>query len=168
MAQGNIDVDRGVQIRQIVKFDSKNRARYDADLQYGGIFVYMYKDAPGVYYDVHGNTIPKHMAALAGYPVTENAKKLKLAQASAEFRENMRKALEIESEEKKVVLAEAGDWQVLQLPMGHATVVDKATQRPVIAVTMTEADAMVFLQNLTQTEEEAKVEDEANSSKGKA
>lgn len=155
--QGKIDVDRGVQIRQIVKFDSHNRARYDADLRYGGIFVYMYKDEPGVYYDVHGNVLPVKLAENAGYPVAHNAKQLKMARATAEFKEQMRQALELEAEAERVVLAEAGDWQVLQLPMGRATVVDKATGKPVVAVTMMEAEALLFLQNLTQGDEEVNV-----------
>lgn len=159
-----IDVDRGVMMRQTVKFDKDNPNKFMPDARYGGIVVYMYKDEPGEYYDVHGNKLPEGVAKLAGFETGKYAKLKAKRRAMQQFEEKLRKELELESSEEEVILAEAGDWKVVQLPMGRAKVIDKTTGALVTAVPMGEGEAMVFLQMLTDSEAESKMEHEAGQS----
>lgn len=155
---GAIDVDRGVTMRQVVAFDSVNPSKFMPDPKFGGLTVYMYKDEPGIYYDVHGNKLPDGMAKIAGFPVDKLAKQRMKREAMTRFEQQLRAQLELETAEADVILAEDGNWQVIELPMERAKVVDKTTGEPVTAVPMPKADAILFLQLLTEAKAEANVE----------
>jgi len=157
--QGHIDVDRGVSIRQVVKFDGP---KFEPDEKYGGLTVYMYKDTPGVYFDVHGNKLPDAIAKRAGYPVERLAKARAKREAMQHFEQRLSQELAMEADEE-VILAEEGGWKVLGLPMGRAKVVDVETGEPVTAVPMLRDDALAFLAELTGTQKE--VEAAAQSEK---
>lgn len=164
MAYAAIDVDRGVSMRQIVKFDLKNPRKFEPDISYGGMFVYMYKDQPGVYYDTHGKELPEHMAKLAGFDVNKMAKARAKREAIKAFEDRLSAELAAEFDDV-VVLKEAGDWQVIAMPMDRAKIVDKETGQAVTAVPMPRADAMVLLDNLVGTAED--VEKIETKGKGK-
>lgn len=151
LAKPIIDVDRGVEMHQIVKFDKVNSHKFEPDMKYGGLTVYMYVDEPGIYYDVHGNKLPEGIAKLAGYAVDKLAKQRRKKEALAAFDEQMRKELSMEPDEESRVLAEDGDWQVVSMPGGRAKIVDKDTGRPVTAMTLAEKDAIVLLKELVNS-----------------
>lgn len=148
--QGAIDVDRGVSIRQVVKFDDKNPNKFEADVKYGGMTIYMYKDEPGKYYNVHGKEIPEGMAALAGYPVEKLAKARRKKEAMAAFTRELENQLALEMDEE-VILKEDGDWKVVAMPAGRAKIVDKETGSLVTPQPMTRKDALELLKHLTGT-----------------
>lgn len=166
MGISKIDVDRGVTMRQIVRFDKDNPHKFEADATYGGMIVYMYKDDPGKYYDVHGKPLPEGIAKKAGFPVDRHAKMRKKREAMEAFEQKLRQELAAEMDEE-VILAEAGDWKVVALPMDRAKVVDKETGEAVTAVPMPQADALALLEHLTGTAEQVK-KVEVNSAKGKS
>jgi hypothetical protein len=143
----SIDVDRGVSIRQIVKFDEKNPRKFEPDATYGGLTIYMYKNEPGVYYDVHGKKLPEALAKKAGFDTSTNAKLRKKRAAMADFEKQMAEALALEVEEEEV-LAQKGDWKVVALPMDRAKIVDVETGDTVTAVPMPRKDALMLLDNL--------------------
>lgn len=146
--QGAIDVDRGVTIRQIVKFDEKNRDKFEGDPQFGGLTVIMYKDAPGTYFDVQGRPVPEKIAEKAGFPVAKLAKARKHREKLAELDQMLRLELNLENEEE-IVMAEAGDYKVIALPMDRAKIVDKETGATVTPVPMPRSDALMLFKSLT-------------------
>lgn len=143
-----IDVDRGVELRQIVAFDKVNPSKFVPDPKYGGMSVYMYVGEPGVYYDVHGNKVPETMAELAGFETKKNAKLLKKQQAMADFNKLMDEQLAMETDEVEII-KEQGDWQVIALAAGRAKVVDKETGLPVTPTPLPRADALKLLTMLS-------------------
>lgn len=162
---GSIDIDRGVTIRQIVAFDKGNPYKFLPDAKYGGLTVYMYKDTPGVYYDVHGKELPEAIAALAGYPVDKLAKVRHKRQAMQAFENRLAQELALESEEEEVILKEDGDWKVIAMPMDRAKIVDKETGEAVTAVPMPKADALALLKQLAKTASDLnKVKEQADGS----
>lgn len=165
MATSRIDLDRGVSIRQVVRFDEGNRHKFEPDEKYGGLTVHMYKDTPGVYFDVHGNPLPDAIAKRAGFPVERLAKSRAKREAMNKFEQRLAEELALEADEE-IILAQDGNWKVVALPMERAKVVDVETGEPVTAVPMTRADALLFLQELTGTA--AEVEAAANDRKGKS
>jgi hypothetical protein len=169
LAKPVIDVDRGVTIRQIVKFDKTNQHKFEGDIKYGGLTVYMYKDEPGVYYDVHGNKVPEGIAKLAGYPIDKLAKARRRKEALLAFDEQMRQQLAMEPDEESRVLAEDGDWAVMSLPNGRAKIVDKETGASITPITLPEKDALLLLKELTNAATDTKMaaNPETPSSKGK-
>lgn len=157
-----IDIDRGVTLRQIVAFnDPANPRKFEPDINYGGMAVYMYKDEPGIYYDVHGKVIPEVLAKRAGFPTDKLAKAKRRRDAVAALEAQFRAELDAEDQDEEVVLAEAGDWKIVQLPMGRAKVVDKTNGESVTPVPMPVEAAKVLLGELTKTTVEAKVEPSA-------
>lgn len=152
--QGKIDVDRGVHMKQIVKFDEKNPNSFTPDNKYGGLMVYMYVDEPGLYYDVHGKNVAEGMAALAGFDVNKFAKARKRREALAAYDKRLEQELSLEKDEE-VILAEAGDWRVIALPLQRARVIDIETGEAVTAAPMTQADALELLKHLVGTGDEA-------------
>lgn len=166
-----IDVDRGVTIRQIVKFDKVNQAKFEPDMKYGGLTVYMYKDDPGTYYDVHGNKVPDGIAKMAGYPVDKLSKLRRKKEAMAIFEREMAKQLNMEEDEEVVILAEAGDWQVIRVSNGRAKIIDKETGDLITRTLLPEKDALSLLKELTDTDADLKVATAATpetpTSKGK-
>jgi hypothetical protein len=150
--QGKIDVDRGVAMRQVVRFDDPaNPNKFAPDLRYGGLTVYMYKDDPGVYYDVHGKPLPEHIAKSAGFPVDKLARQRKKKEALASLEAKLRQELELADMEEEVI-AEAGGWKVVALPMDRAKVVDADTGDAVTPMPMPRADALALLEGLTATD----------------
>ena len=169
LAKPVIDVDRGVTIRQIVKFDKVNTHKFEPDMKYGGLTVYMYKDDPGVYYDVHGNKLPDGVAKLAGYPIDILAKQRRKKEALKAFDEEMKRQLDLEPDEESVVLASDGDWAVMSLPGGRARVVDRETGKSITPLTLPEKDALLLLKELVNaaTDTTMAAKSETPSSKGK-
>lgn len=154
-----IDLDRGVTIRQIVAFtDHTNPRHYEPDINFGGLAVYMYKDDPGKYYDAHGKPLPEGIAERAGFPVGKLAKARKRKEAVAKLEAQFRAELEADELDEVRVIAEAGEWQVIELPMGRAKVVDKETGDSVTPVPLPIEAAKVLLGELTKTAEAVKVE----------
>jgi hypothetical protein len=146
-----IDIDRGVSIRQVVKFDPKNRSKFEPDSKYGGMTVYMYKDDPGKYYDVHGKPVPEGVAALAGFPIATYAKHRRRKEALKAFDKQLAQELAMEQEDEEITLAEGGDWKVIAMPMDRAKVVDKETGDMVTATPLSRADALELLTHLTRS-----------------
>jgi hypothetical protein len=144
-----IDVDRGVSIRQVTKFE--NQYKFAPDPKYGGLTVYMYVDEPGIYYDVHGRLVPEGLAQLAGFEVDKNAKLRNKREAMAKFEKRLAEELLIETDDEEVVIAAEGDWKVVALPMDRAKIVDISTGEAVTAVPMPRGDALVLLAHLTGT-----------------
>lgn len=169
MSFAAIDIDRGVSIRQIVKFDEKNPRKFEPDIAYGGMVVYMYKDEPGIYYDAHGKKLPEHMAKLAGFEVGKLAKARMKKEAVAKFTQQMTDALAAEFGDE-VVLKEAGDWKIVQMPMNRAKIVDKESGLAVTAVPMPVEDAYKLLDNLVGTSDDVEQikSDSVAQNKGKA
>lgn len=140
-----IDVDRGVDIRQVVKFE--NQHKFAPDPRYGGLTVYMYMDDPGVYYDVHGNKLPEGIAKMAGFSIDKLAKARKKKEAMAQFEKRIAQELALEQDEE-IVIREAGDWKILALPMDRAKIVDKDTGEMVTPVPLSRSDADALLNHL--------------------
>lgn len=143
-----IDVDRGVTMRQVVRFDAKNPHKFEPDPQYGGMTVYMYKDEPGVYYDVHHKVVPEAVAAKAGFDTTKLAKARRKREAMAQFEEKLRAELAMEVEEE-IILREGGGYKVIQLPEGRARIVDSDSNEAVTPVPMTKTEAIRLFGELT-------------------
>lgn len=163
-----IDIDRGVTLRQIVTFnDPTNPRKYEPDINYGGMAVYMYKDEPGVYYDAHGKVVPELMAQKAGFPTDKLAKAKRRRDAVAALEAQFRAELEADDQDEAVVLAEAGGYKVIALPMGRAKVVDKDTGDSVTPVPMPVEAAKVLLGELTKTIEAATVVEAKQQKEGK-
>lgn len=163
MAQSAIDVDRGVTIRQIVKFDGP---KFEADVSLGGLTVYMYKDEPGIFLDAHGKRVPDALAAKAGYDIVRLGK-LRAKRAAIEaFSARMAEELAVEDGEE-VTLAEAGDWKVIALPMDRAKVVDAYTGEAVTAVPMPRGDAIKLLEALAEEQDKSAAIDAEAKAKGK-
>jgi hypothetical protein len=152
MSQPAIDIDRGVSMRQVVRFHKDNPHKFEADPLYGGMTVYMYKDTPGVYYDVHGRNVPEGMAAKAGFDVSKMAKMRRKREAMADFERQMAQALAMEDSEEEI-LATKGSWKVVGMPMNRAKVVDIETNEAVTPVPMPREDALILLAALNETDE---------------
>lgn len=144
-----IDVDRGVSIRQITKFE--NQHKFAPDPKYGGLTVYMYVDEPGIYYDVHGRIVPEGLAQMAGFEIDKLAKLRNKREAMAKFEKRLAQELALETEDDEVVIIQEGDWKVVALPMDRAKIVDIATGEAITAVPMPRSDALVLLAHLTGT-----------------
>jgi hypothetical protein len=153
---GAIDLDRGVIIRQIVKFDTKNTHKFEPDEKYGGVVVHMYVDEPGVYYNVHGKKLPDAIAKYAGFDTDKLSKLRNKRLAVLAFEERVRAELEIELDEDEVVLGEAGEWKIIGLPMDRAKVVDKETGEMVTPVPLSRTDAKILLKELVAVNEDGK------------
>lgn len=151
LAKAPIDVDRGVTMRQIVAFDKANPKRFEPDIKYGGMTVYMYKSEPGVYYDVHGNTIPEGIAKLAGFETDKLSKMRRKRLAVEAFKEQVSRQLNMEEDEETVILQTAGDWQVISLPNKRAKIVDKETGQIITPIPLPEKDALSLLKELADT-----------------
>ena len=150
-----IDVDRGVTIKQIVRFDKANPNKFVPDPTYGGMTVYMYKDEPGKYYDVHGRLLPEGMAEKAGFDVKSLAKQRHRREKLKEFDDRLAQELALEMGEE-VILKEAGDWKVVALPMERAKVIDKESGEAITQVPMTRPEAIALLDSLTSTASDIK------------
>lgn len=104
-----IDLDRGVSIRK----------HKDT-----GMYVYMYKDEPGVYRSQHGDVLPERVGELVGFDVSrlskEREKREKLAQFASRINEELALA---EASDAPEVIATRGDYSVIALPGGRANVV---------------------------------------------
>lgn len=163
-----IDIDRGVTLRQIVAFnDPSNPRKFEPDINYGGMAVYMYKDEPGVYYDVHGKPVVEAIAKKAGFPTDKLAKAKRRRDAVAALEAQFRAELDADDQEEEVVLAEAGGYKVVSLPMGRAKVVDKDTGDSVTPVPMPVEAAKVLLGELTKGIEAATVVEAKQQKEGK-
>lgn len=145
--QGAIDVDRGVTIRQIVKF--KDQHRFDPDPKYGGLTVVMYKDEPGVYYNVHGQKMPEEFASAAGFDTAKFAKSRRKMEAMKDFERKLSQELAMEADEE-VILAENSEYKVIGLPMDRARIVDRETGMAVTQVPMVKADAIELFNSLSK------------------
>lgn len=83
-----IDVNRGVSIRRHKE---------------SGMYVYMYKDEPGIYYNAFEVEISDNLARQAGFNVDEYAKKKLMREAMAKAQVEIARELEFALETKKVV-----------------------------------------------------------------
>lgn len=129
-----IDLDRGVWMRSHPSI---------------GMDIYMYVDDPGVYYDAHGNGVPKELAEAAGFDVEtlqkEHLRKTAMDNAMAEI------DAKYGSHEKKVV-KESGGYQVWDLGLGRYNVTD-AKGNLLNKVPITKEQYEVLLKHLAPTPE---------------
>lgn len=154
-----IDVNRGVTMRKAVQFDEKNKYKFTP--AYGGLEVYMYKDNPGVYYDAHGNEVSEKMAGLAGFPTSKLAQERKRKERLEKFKEQVDQELALMNEDDPVVLAEAGNYQVVQAPGGRARIMTKDGEF-LTPIPITKNEAMKLL-DLTAEPKVGKVEKNKNA-----
>lgn len=160
---GAIDIDRGVSMRQVVKFESQHK--FLPDPAYGGLVVYMYKDDPGKYFDAHGRAVADAIAKIAGFDIERHAKMRRRNETMAEFARALDEELRTESGDE-VILASKGGWKVVALPMERAKIVDEDTGALVTAVPMTRDDALLLLDKLAGVKED--IDAISNGKKGKA
>jgi len=138
-----IDVRRGVNIR-----------RHRAQMMY----IYMYFDDPGVYYNKHGHEVPAALAAEAGFEVEKYAKERYKKQRMAEFKTKLEQELTAAEEAPTdTVLAERGGFKLVKLGEKHGKVFDTdgnpMNERPILL-----ADAEALLEALAPTPVEVAVE----------
>ena len=89
-----------------------------------GMYVYMYKDEPGVYLSQHGDVLPEKIGALVGFDVKRLAKERDRREKMAEFSAKVSKELALaEASDEPDIVATRGDYSVIALPGGHANVV---------------------------------------------
>lgn len=148
---GAIDIDRGVSMRQVVKFESQHK--FMPDPKYGGLVVYMYKTEPGKYYDPHGRPVADAIAKLAGFDVERHARMRRRNDAMAEYERALNEELQTEAGDE-VIIAAKGGWKVVALPLERAKIVDEETGALVTAVPMSRKDALVLLDNLAGVKED--------------
>lgn len=90
-------------------------------------YVYMFIDAPGVYYDENGNKLSDGIASLVGFDVKRNAALKRKAEALAKLDAKLKAELEAEldmADNERVTLAQKGDWIVFGLSDGRALIED--------------------------------------------
>lgn len=123
-----IDLDRGVLIR-------KHSG--------ASMYVYMYIDTPGVYFNAHGNEVPEALAKAAGFDVETFGKERYKREKMQEFRGQLDRELEVATVKEKVIAKRDG-YRVVARPLGTADVYDpddqKLNDKPI-----TEAEAMLLL-----------------------
>jgi hypothetical protein len=104
-----IDLDRGVTIRK--HKDS-------------GMYIYMYKDTPGVYLSQHGDVLPDKLAQLVGFDTGRLSKERDKREKMAAFSAKVTKELALaEASDAPEVIVTRGDYSVIALPGGRANVV---------------------------------------------
>lgn len=117
MAQGAIDLNRGVLIRKVRSANMK---------------VFMYFDTPGVYLNVHGKEVPEAVAEAAGFDIAKYAKQRLKREKMQEFEKTIEAQLAMEDEAEDVapkVLAEAGGFQMIDAKLGNVWVIDADGER---------------------------------------
>jgi hypothetical protein len=117
-----------------------------------GVRVFMYYDKPGYYYDELERPVAETFAASAGFPVELHAKDRYRSEKMAAFNAELGKRLaEADEASDKPVIAEKGEYKVLQMAYGTAIVVDgagmKVTPKPI-----PKEQAMGLLDALVPTE----------------
>ncbi len=149
-----IDLNRGVTI----KTDPFSGAR-----------VYMYKDAPGVFLNVHGHTVADALAASCGFP-TKELKKLRdkreaMARASAEIEAEFESEKATMGKEKVIKQSEDG-YKVVQHAFGRCWVFgpdgDKMHDKP-----LTKQEALHLFKVIREPETETEAEADPKSEGGK-
>ena len=100
----NIDLNRGVSKR----IEPKSK-----------ITVCMYKDDPGIYYDIAGRVISKAIAKKAGFDVAKEDRRRKKMNRLKEAQENINS--EFDETETNEVVYEKGDYKVVSVgkKVGH-------------------------------------------------
>lgn len=93
--------------------------RYTAD----GMAVYMHLDEPGVYYNDHARRIPDELAGEAGYDVVELARYRKMNEARRKVLGDLEADFSVTTKPK--VIADEGDYQVIQVGPGRFNIVFK-------------------------------------------
>lgn len=88
-----IDYDRGVSIRQHKQT---------------GIMVYMYKDTPGVYYNVHGTEVAEDFAGEAGFDIASLGKQRTLRERMSAAMDEIKAELDLAGEAGEVVKEQGG------------------------------------------------------------
>lgn len=124
-----IDVRRGVNIR-----------RHRGQMMY----IYMYFDDPGIYYNKHGHEVPATLAAEAGFEVDKYAKERYKKARMAEFKSKLELELTAaEDAPTDTVLKERGGFKLVKLGEKHGKVFDESGQpmndRPVL---LSDAEAL--------------------------
>lgn len=103
-----IDLNRGVEVR-------KHKA--------SGMSVYMYRDTPGVYLNAFAKEVPEKLAAEAGFPIKEYAKRRTAKERLANAMDAIEAELAITGETRKI-LASRGGYEVLAVGLGRARILD--------------------------------------------
>ncbi len=144
-----IDLNRGVTI----KTDPSSGAR-----------VYMYKDTPGVFLNIHGHTVADSLAAGCGFPIKElkklRDKRVAMERASAEIEAEFESEKATVGKEKVIKQSEDG-YKIVQYAFGRCWVFgpdgDKLHDKP-----LTKQEALhlfkVIREEPTEPEEPAKAE----------
>lgn len=110
MASANIDFDRGVLIRQ--------------NPSAGGIQIYMYVDAPGVFLNAFGQEVDADLAAGAGYDVALLARRRLIQERKALALAAIEEELEGADAGEAVVVRQRGDWSLVDIGLGRFVVKD--------------------------------------------
>lgn len=117
-----IDLNRGVLIRKM----------RDANMK-----IFMYFDTPGIYYNVHGKEIPEAVARAAGFETERYAKQRLKREKMKEFERTIEAQLAMEAEDDAppAILAERGEFKVIDAKLGNVWVIDasgdKMNERPI-------------------------------------
>lgn len=117
-----IDVRRGVNIR-----------RHRGQMMY----IYMYFDDPGIYYNKHGHEVPAQLAAEAGFEVDKYAKERYKRARMNEFKSKLEQELMAADEAPTdTVIAERGGFKLVKAGERHGKVFDSEgfamNDRPVL------------------------------------
>lgn len=142
----NIDFNRGVTIR---KYTPTN------------MYVYMYKDTPGVFLDPHGKPVHHKMAQAAGFDVTtllkEKHKREKMRDAMSQIEAELELA---DTSVGEIVLEERGGYKLVDRGYGRADVMDGENRLTPVPVPVQEAQIM--LGHLAPDDKEVKEEAKKN------
>lgn len=133
MAASKIDLDRGVMT-----------LRHAAS----GLYIHMYVDEPGVYYADNGVRVSVEVAKLAGYDIEYFGKQRERRERFAAAQDKINAEMDMADETSAKVLAEAGDFKVLEMPLGNAIVVDTEGSR-LTPSPVPKAQAMLVFKSMT-------------------
>lgn len=128
----NIDVDRGVTIKMHEKY---------------GMYIYMYKDTPGVYLDTFGKEVPAELAKEAGYDINKLGKSRQYMEKLNVAKAAIAAELEQPAEDapKKVVKERDG---IRVVDMGRGRFLVETDEGPLTDVPLAEDTAMGLLDTL--------------------
>lgn len=89
-----------------------------------GVRVYMYKDAPGLYYDAHGHEVSEKLARRAGFNVPDLRRERLKRDAIKKSMDEIEASYEQEKREKKEkIIKEEGGYKIVERAFGRCWVI---------------------------------------------
>ena len=122
----NIDLNRGVTMKKEKE---------------SGIMVCMYKDSPGIFYDLSGGVLPQSFAKKANFDITALEKKKNYNTALGNAREALDHEYSGVAEEE--VLLEVGPFKAISRAYGHADIFRNDEQMNTVAIKSKDAIDLV-------------------------